>query len=101
MNRTLKYVLLIIIVQILLLSLVQYFLTNQLATKGGELAKLLEEESTLRANKLVLSAQIAKLTALSRIKSESERVGLVLGQGFLTFHRVVLAQKPEVTDTIR
>lgn len=100
MKLGLKHILLVIISGILLVSFLQYILTNELATRGAELTKRLQEENALRQEQLILTSEAAHLTALTRVSDEGERMGLVVVSNYLTLRPVIVAQRLSANETI-
>lgn len=94
MNSKLGRFFIAVIGGVVSLSLLQYLLTNALATRGGELSTLLAQESVLREEHEHLSTQVAQYTSLTRVQKEGERLGLVPAQRYTYLSPTDLAQKP-------
>ena len=93
MNKiNIKKILIFCLAGIITISLAQYLLVNSLATRGGELAKLLSEESLLREENQRLLSEVAKLTSLTRVLNEGERIGMVPAKNYLSLRPASLAQ---------
>lgn len=71
--------------------LLQYVLTNRLAIRGGDLSRLLIEEQTLREEHQKLLVEIAKFSAVTRVRSEAKYKGFIKPDRFLSLNRTGLA----------
>lgn len=67
----------IILVMVIFLSLVQLFISHNLATSGEKVRSLETEISLLERENNKLSAEINQMASLSRIANEAEKMGLI------------------------
>lgn len=70
-----KKVLFAIFGLVLTLALAKVFFSNTLSTTGGKIAMLEKEASNLDLENSLLGEEIVKLSSLSRISSEAEKLG--------------------------
>lgn len=70
-----KKVLFAIFGLVLTLALAKIFFSNMLSTTGGKIAMLGKEASKLDLENSLLGEEIVKLSSLSRISSEAEKLG--------------------------
>lgn len=65
-----------IIIVVVFLSLVQLFISHNLATAGGKVRTLEAEIKRLEKENAILASEINKTASLSRIVVEAEKIGL-------------------------
>ncbi len=97
MNSKVRRALFSIGAGILALSLLQYFLTNMLATRGEELSELLAEEKLLREEHENLLTETVMLSSLTRVHKKASELGMMTAHRYTYLTSNDLAQKPQET----
>lgn len=82
-HKVFKTLTVFILLSVSTLGFLQMFFSNSLATSGERLRALEEEKQRLETENELLSNTIVEYSALSRISSESARLGMVRASSYL------------------